>query len=76
MDIMDIHFPELEGTSIESTACFGPFEDYQFKNKLTWIPDNTPNMIDSFISVNELCLAKSNVSAPLRQNLTTVKMRN
>ena len=37
---------------------------------MTWVPDNTPMMIDCLISVDELCLAKTNINALLKQNLT------
>ena len=57
-------------TDQPSRAILGPFGHYQFKNKSTWVPENTPMMIDCLISVDELCLAKTKIKAPLKQNLT------
>ncbi len=62
----------IESSLIEEPlgdAILGPFDHRLFKDKSTWILENTPTMIDSLISVNELNLAKTKLHAPLRQNL-------
>ena len=51
-------------------AILGLFDHCCFKDKSTWVPENTPTMIDSMISVNELNLVKTKLHAPRRQNLS------
>ena len=58
-----------------SKAMLGHFEHFGFKEKSNWILDNTPMMVDCFISVNELSLSKTKLPRPLKQNISRMERR-
>ena len=75
--MLDSQLTDISGSGLTEEplgeAMLGPFEHRLFKEKSSWIPENTPNMVESLVSINELCLAKTKIHAPLRQNLNKSK---